>query len=343
MPSDYPKMQTIKYFGNKTRLLDFIIPLIEHESKPGDLVIDLFAGTCSVSYALKQNYRIITNDVEAYSKVIASALIENNTSIDTKIAHEDLDSFLQTNLPARYTLFEKTYADTFFTKKQSRDIDSIRFAIDKQKGYKKQLYLVALMTAMSYCTNSPGHFAEYLKNNEYSKDRSIMDYFFARCNTLKLIDGNYTNKAYSYEYKEFFNRNRKLISKARIIYADPPYSSAHYSRYYHLLNTLIKYDWPKVSYKARYRDDRFLSNFSRKSKVKDEFEALFDLCSSKSNATLFLSYLNGGKGLLNKNELLNIAKSYYPRVSIKIYKNYKHSMNGNGSPKVVEEVLLICK
>ena len=47
-------------------------------------------------------------------------------------------------------------------------------------------------------------------------------------------------------------------SKTRpsVVYADPPYTRDHYSRYYHLLDTLLLYDYPDPVGKGQYRLDR---------------------------------------------------------------------------------------
>ncbi len=45
-----------------------------------------------------------------------------------------------------------------------------------------------------------------------------------------------------------------------------------YSRYYHVLETPIRYDYPGVSGKGRYRSNRFNTDFCRKAKVKTAME-----------------------------------------------------------------------
>lgn len=345
MRIEYPHIQLIKYVGSKTKLLDFIVPEIEKQSTPGDTIVDLFAGTCAISYALKQNYQIITNDLQNYSNVISKAIIERNLSINSKIALDDLGEFIDKEKPSKYTFFSRIYKNTFFSEKQCKEIDSLRFAIDEYGGNRKYLYLTALMSAMSLYSNSPGHFAEYFpyKVNP-KKEKSITKKFLEKCDDLSNVTiSKYKNKGYLGDYKKIIPKNARRIRNASIIYADPPYSAAHYSRYYHLLETLVKYDSPEVEYKGRYRKDRVQSNFSKKITVEQEFKDLFELCSSESDATLFLSYVNGGQGLLSTKKLVEIAEGFYQKTSLKLFKNYKHSMNGNGSPKTVEEILLICK
>ena len=74
----YDSIQTIRYMGNKNKLLDFIIPEIEKITTSKSIVCDLMSGTNCIGYALKSRYTIYANDVQKYSECIAKALIENN-------------------------------------------------------------------------------------------------------------------------------------------------------------------------------------------------------------------------------------------------------------------------
>jgi len=340
---DYPHIQTIRYVGNKSRLLNFIIPKIENLTGEGDLIVDLFAGTCAVSYALKSRNRLITNDIQKYSNVIAKALIEGNESTSRLEAEQDLNEFLELERPKKYRFFENNYSNTYFTKEQCIDIDKFRFAIEKF-GNKKSLYLTCLMSAMSHCVNSPGHFAEFFRNNEFpSKDRSIKENFFVKCDMMKINESEFKNKARKGNYSDFLYRYKKDLSKSALIYADPPYSDVQYSRFYHVLETLVNYDGPKLTHIAKYRTDRVQSKFSKRNSVKEEFEKLFELCSTESDAILALSYVNHGRGLLSIKEVNEIANKFYKTVNVKTYNSYKHSMNGNGKPNPVQELLFICR
>ena len=46
------------------------------------------------------------------------------------------------------------------------------------------------------------------------------------------------------------NKYKEVLAKAEVannvdlIYIDPPYTNAHYSRFYHILETLVDYDYP---------------------------------------------------------------------------------------------------
>jgi adenine-specific DNA-methyltransferase len=57
-----------RYIGNKTRLLPWLIDLIEAEVPPGGTVADLMCGTASVGAALRERgYRVIASDLMTFS------------------------------------------------------------------------------------------------------------------------------------------------------------------------------------------------------------------------------------------------------------------------------------
>jgi adenine-specific DNA-methyltransferase len=84
-----------------------------------------------------------------------------------------------------------------------------------------------------------------------------------------------------------------VVGGRAIVYADPPYSKEHYSRYYHVLESLERYDYPESLGVGRYRTDRFRTPFSIKSEVQD---AVGRLCArvAERGWALALSYPSTG-------------------------------------------------
>jgi adenine-specific DNA-methyltransferase len=92
----------------------------------------------------------------------------------------------------------------------------------------------------------------------------------------------------------------KLDRKVGAVYADPPYTRDHYSRFYHVLETMCLWDDPGVSTtrirsetaklsRGMYRADRHQSPFCIRSKAPGAFETLFSAV-RKLKAPLVLSY-----------------------------------------------------
>lgn len=97
------------------------------------------------------------------------------------------------------------------------------------------------------------------------------------------------------------------------MYADPPYCSVHYSRFYHILETFVKYDYPVIKYDGRYRDDRYQSPFCISTKVKDAFRVMFNKLKNK-DCELVLSYSNSGTTMISLETLLAECYSIFNNI-----------------------------
>ena len=338
----YDNKKTIRYMGNKNKLLEFIIPEIKSITKKGDIVCDLMCGTCSVSYALKRRNTIYANDIQYYSYVIANGMIENNNiRISSKDALNKLEENFMINMKEKkYNFFYKNYSDTYFEENQCLEIDSIRYAIDKiDDNYEKNLYLISLMFAMSKCESTSGHFAQYLPKNHKRlvtvRKRSIWNEFIKKCDDFSdLILSNFSNKSFNLDYRDLFKNED--FRKVDCVYIDTPYTGEQYSRFYHILETITKYDNPNLEFKGLYRKDRYTSNFSLRSTVKKEFTDML-VTLSKLNKKVVLSYSN--KGILTIEELEYIFMKNFKHVKLKQIP-YNHSTQGKGSINI-REVLFV--
>lgn len=444
----------MKYMGSKRPLLDFIIPVIREYCDEGQTILDLFAGTHSVGYALKAWHRIIANDIQEYSSAIGRAIISNQRGVKRsfddvwtrlKETYEEnysalaesladplqreqnclreyatvletplfdnptyLSGLLQSykvlleqypyynsdscfngdenrhwdpglralfaqwissrktdNNTFPYSLFSMYYAHSYFGIAQSVTIDSLRYAIDMvfpaDSGSDKDqalrnICLSAMMYAASYCVAAPGHFAQFLsfdpqKESGYRaifhhRMQSFLDRFGDKVQGIyeQLEPSPYKNECYCLDYRELL-RNDAIMDKVDLVYADPPYTSVHYSRFYHILETLVRYDYPESMYTGRYRNDRHQSGFCQKSNVETEFRHLIGSLSQR-HKTLVISYPD--TGLISLSELVRLCEEYYlkPYYVIKEnQKNYIHSTLGGktgNARKDVIEALIIC-
>lgn len=336
-------LNTVRYMGIKTKLLYEIIPAIQKVTPENGIVLDLMAGSNAVSYALKEFFTVYTNDVQEYSYVISKAVIENQKeTISSETAKEDLGENIEYNLKNKvYNFFEKTYSGTYFSKEQCIAIDSVRYAIEKTENeYKKALYLFALMCAMCKVQSTPGHFAQFMPSEHKRiiplQNMDLLAEFYSKCDDYSfLCFTDKENKAYCCDYNDLLSQD--VIKKVDTIYLDSPYTQEQYSRFYHILETIVKYDCPTVNYKAKYRDDRFMSGFCYKNKAKSEFEKIIKF-SKLNNSDLVISYSN--KGLISPEDLVRLSEEYFGNVELKAI-DYKHSTQGKGEQKL-KEILIIC-
>ncbi len=340
--SKYPFIQTIRYMGNKGKLLDEIIPVIESLTNPGDIICDIMAGTNAVSYALKPRNVLITNDIQTYSYIISKCLLNNYVIPSLEEAHDDLDENYKMNLEKReFSFFVDEYTDTYFAERQCLDIDSFRYAIEKiSDDSKKCFYLTVLMSVMCKAQSTTGHFAQYMDKNHKRiiplRQLSIYDLFFEKINDFKTFKcSQYNNYHFNLDYKVLFKND--LMDKVKCFYLDSPYTADQYSRFYHILETICKYDNPVLEYKAKYRNDRVQSDFCYKKKVAGEFEYIISFCRSK-NASLVISYSN--HGVITIDEICKIASKYYSNVDVKNI-NFEHSSQGKGTIDIQEVIITL--
>lgn len=337
--SDYPIIQTIRYMGNKSKLLDSIIPKIKNLSDEGDIICDLMSGTSSVSYALKNRNSIIANDIQYYSYIISKCMLclENIPTKNEVIF--DLENNIEKNkCNKEYSFFYNNYTDTYFSEMQCLDIDSIRYSIELSDNNKKYLYLTLLMYSMCKCQSTPGHFAQYMDKNHKRiiplRKLSIKDNFYNKLKDFNnYVISKYSNYCFNLDYNLLLEK--EIIKKVKCFYLDSPYTNDQYSRFYHILETVCKYDNPILEYKAKYRNDRYQSLFCYKKTVNNEFEKIINFCKN-NNSNLVISYSN--KGVLDINELVSISSNIYKNIEIDEI-NFNHSSQGNGNINIKEYVI----
>ena len=343
--SIYSNIQTIRYMGNKNKLLEFIVPEIEKLTMPGDIICDIMAGTNSIGYACKKRNIVVSNDIQYYSYVVAKCLLSNYALPSSDDMHRDLDDNYNKNKEEKfYSFFIENYTDTYFAYNQCLDIDSLRYAIEKVENKAKQyLYLTMLMSAMCKAQSTTGHFAQYMDKNHKRiiplRELSIYDLFYSKIEDFYQFNtSSYENFCYNLDFKDLFKED--IIKKVSCFYLDSPYTMDQYSRFYHVLETVCKYDNPTLEHKAKYRNDRTQSEFCYKKSVADSFEYIISNC-RKLNANLVISYSN--HGVIPVEDIVGIGKQYFPNVKT-IYKDYAHSSQGKGTIGINEVLIILnCK
>ncbi|HDR4513815.1 DNA adenine methylase [Bacillus cereus group sp. TH150LC] len=211
-----------------------------------------------------------------------------------------------------YYLFTRYYSGTYWSYEQCVWIDSVKYVAD-QFSHIRPLYvaiLSSLMFAMAYNSQSTGHYAQYrdAKDQKSMQDiliyrrKNIKDFFVRKFNELRNTLNNsvsidFTIKAM--DYRECL----KSLREGTMVYADPPYGLVHYSRFYHAIETLVKYDYPMVAFKGRYRGDRHQSPFCISTQVDQAFEEMFNIIKDKK-LNLVLSYSNSTTNTISFTDLI---------------------------------------
>jgi len=205
-----------------------------------------------------------------------------------------------------YRLATLTFAWGYLGLAQAIEVDSLRCSIDsaEQTGEldaeAARWARLALLQAAARLATGPGHLAQYLRaTNESSlarvvaqRRRSLGAQFeieLAELEPCGDADWRVNNRVLSRDALQIWPELRELGLAGAVVYADPPYSKNQYSRFYHVLETLVRYDYPAVSGRGRYRPDRFITGFCRRREVEASFHALCRGVASLGS-TLVLSY-----------------------------------------------------
>ena len=248
-------------------------------------------------------------------------------------------------------LFIKNYSGTYWSFEQCLWIDALRATADEYIGTSVYYPILAsIMFAMAYNAQSTGHYAQYRKANNLTsmndilvyRRKEILPYFQKKFNELMttLSYNDFSHHITALDYKDCLDS----IPTGVLVYADPPYTFVHYSRFYHALETLVKYDYPEVLFKGRYRNDRHQSPFCKRTEVVNAFSEMFLRIKNKK-AKLVLSYSNSG--MISLEQIIETAKnilgSYY-KIIVKAV-TYKHSTMGRLEDKDrdVKEYFIIAK
>lgn len=380
----------IKYMGSKKKILTNVVDTL-FEIHDGEPICDLFAGSSVLSGALRNNAEVWSNDIQEYSSILSNLYLSSyqwkkhaNIEDDIlKVATAYIEDFRKKYPKVKFTykpdmsmekfhalekaqqdlikkdfskvthhLFIKNYSGTYWSFEQCLWIDALRFAAEK---YKKDpvFYpvMASLMFAMSYNSQSTGHYAQY---RDATSESSMKDIFIYRIKAIwpyferKLREFMETyKKPNEYNFKVMsgdYMTCLKKIPQGSLVYADPPYCFVHYSRFYHAIETLVKYDYPVVEHKGRYRQDRHQSPFCISTKVTEAFSDMFSRIREK-DGQMVLSYCN--TGMIDIDVLIALAKNSFGK-SYKIvvkHIDYKHSTMGrkNDKSRDVQESLVIAK
>lgn len=315
----------MRYIGNKTNLLKNINQVIKDNCDGNEKVFcDLFSGTSSVARFFKNRYKIISNDILYFSYVLQRATITNNEIPDfeklkNKLNVENVLDYLETiniNGKKYKTFIYDNYSPNdncermYLTPENAKRIDYIRTTIEKWKKENlikenEYFYLLAtLIEGVPFVSNITGTYGAYLK--DWDK-RAFKKFEMIR---LNVVNNNEENEC----YREDANELIKKVS-GDILYIDPPYNSRQYLPNYHLLETIARYDEPKINGKTgirTYTEEK--SNYCIKSKVYDELEELIKNAKFKH---IIMSY--NQEGLLKKEEIEQILKKYGDKDTYKLY------------------------
>lgn len=221
-----------RYTGSKAKLADWILSLIGEHCE-GESFFDIFAGTGIVASTAARSFkRIIVNDFLYSNYAIYQGFFGKGRWSSSKV-RDIIGEYNEIN-PKRIkdNYFSNNFGGKYYSDNVARSIGFIREDIERRKNdiSTKEYYvlLASLLYSVDKIANTVGHYDAYFR-----KKPSIDKFSFNPIEPIKIND------------IKIYRKDANLLAKsekADIVYIDPPYNSRQYSRFYHLLETLTKWD-----------------------------------------------------------------------------------------------------
>ena len=332
--SKYPK---INYIGNKDKLVDWIID--NFPIKKG-VVLDLFSGGNSVSYALKEkNYTVYSNDALYSNFVISKAIIENR---DRKLNEDVLNTKVtESEINKKYNNI-KFLTNRLYYEEEVKELAKL-FVISKkiEDEYERYMFLALIRRAMirklPYSRmNVPWNQIQKLRDEDYSykkykRRRAYHNYTFEKHIRDNLenynnavFDNKKDNKSFNYDA---FDMLDNLPSKVDIIYMDPPYPATmnKYGDFYGLYDRAVNHEIKYV-------------NFSENNMFLNNLEKLVEKCIEK---TKYIIISESNKTKPTVEELSNMLSKYG---KVKTFsKEHQYKVTGSENKNKTTEMLIVLK
>jgi 16S rRNA G966 N2-methylase RsmD len=268
------------------------------------------------------------------------------------------------------TVLTRLYGGVYFGYGQALALDCLRASVSTDTG------LAAIMSAASECVTSVGnHFAQPLRPRDRDgrpkpptlraaarrRGSDVFAHFTSRLDEYATLPApTHDGTAVHADYRDFLANADGIAA----VYADPPYTRDHYSRFYHVLETIAVGDDPGVSHmhvngetrlsRGLYRPDRHQSPFCIRSEAPGAFAELFAGV-RRHDVPLVLSYspythqtaARPRPRLLTIPQLVDLAKTHFRDVSVVSAGPLAHSrfnatrLNGDATGEA--EVFVICR
>jgi len=324
--------QSFNYLGSKMKLLDFIKNTVcDYTNKSSYKEVTSFADICSgtgvVSFDVLKGgcNKILTNDIQNYAYVVSSVWSKNGMDIQKlKTIVDSLNDFLSKvrdcdlpnvdNLDTGSYFIYSNYTEAgpddrlYLTKMNGYKTDYIRKHINNlrengdlnDKEYR--LLLKLLLYAVSSVSNIASVYGAYLKKYKKVALKSLI-LNWSLVESLVDVD-DIQHESYNSNISDLLNS--KDFSDYEVVYMDPPYvANRSYHDNYHLLETISRYDNPKIKGKTGLRE--LVDTKSKFCSKRDAFEEFKIVLSKIRSRYIFISY--SSESVVSKSDMMELLKS----------------------------------
>ena len=300
----------MRYIGNKTRLLPFLLDGMDALGVTGSTACDPFSGTASVGRAMKlRGWRVHSGDVMAlsyafqvarvtldrtpgFSPALLSANGDSPTSTDRRSSGgTSLRSVLrelESRPPVHGFISEhyspagaaaRSHGRMYFTSENAGAIDAVREGIDSWTSGglldsdRKQLLLATLIQAADRVANTTGVYASFVKSWQPNALKQL---------ELRAVRPALPPSAAARGCTAFRGPAEEMLDRAGavdLVYLDPPYNERQYPGYYHIPELLARGWDPAPALRGKtglIPDDELRSDWCRRGRCEQALRAVLD-------------------------------------------------------------------
>lgn len=332
------KINNRRYTGSKYKLMPWIKELILANCEQHESLFDVFGGTGVVTSELLDITKINYINDFLYSNEIFYKAFFLQEDFDSSKLNEYEIIFNQLNAEELQENYVSTnYGNKYFRYNDAKIIGYIRQYIEEEllanKINEKEYFilLASLLYSFDRCANTVGHYEAYIKGKEI---RNVFSF--------ELVEPIQTKNIINI-YREDSNLLAKKI-EADIAFIDPPYNSRQYSRFYHVLETIVKWEKPTLHGVAMKPPEENMSNYCRNSAPQVFAELIEDLRVKYIVVTYNNTYDSKSTSSRNKITLEEIKEILERKGKTRIFEKDYHRFNaGKTDASNHKELVFITK
>lgn len=304
----------MKYMGSKRAMLASKLgQLLYSESQGKKRFADLFVGSSAVAWYVAENVgcHVMAADLQVFAVTLADAVIGRNTAIPPESVWQDWSHDVDARVRKDPVFFEaeefdklswnrarrrnvgdarsmclaaegpitRAYGGHYFSPKQALLVDALRATLPVDP-LQRSVALAALICAASECVAAPGHTAQPFQPTKEAAPflfeawrRDILSHTKSALERICPKHARIPGKGTVCDAETLAGQ----LCHEDVAFIDPPYSGVHYSRFYHVLETIAQGSCSAVTGVGRYPDpsERPRSEFSIQSKSKQALTRLF--------------------------------------------------------------------
>lgn len=284
--------------------------------------IDLFTGSAAVAHyvSAKLSIPVYAFDLQQFSATLAESVIARRKPLDGEAVWERWQNAAERLLPKKVPVIGNTftgdtveelrkwcsdqtrysiaraYGGHYFSPVQAVWIDVLRQSIPRTQPM-RSVALAALIRAASRCAAAPGHTAQPFQPTRGAKKflREAWERDLPQQTKGALVElcPQHAKRIGNASVADANDAAHALCDRD-LVFVDPPYSGVHYSRFYHVLETIAHGTCGPVTGTGRYPDSakRPRSQYSVQTEAQSAMEDLLETIAERG-ATAIITYPNG--------------------------------------------------